>query len=77
MKESAEGFIAPCLYGGKEKKFSYMIFNENEEEILIRSHVLPRELIDQGGRVRLFGNLLEVQGVKEMNVESYLKIDRP
>lgn len=71
----ADGFIAPCLWGIKEKKSAYLLYNENNEDILIQSHHLPADVVARGGRMRLFGEISSSRGVKEMAVVKYILLD--
>lgn len=71
----ADGFVAPCLWGIKEKKTGYLLYNENDEDIFIQSHHLPADVVARGGRMRLFGEINSLKGVKEMAVVDYLQLE--
>ena len=75
MNSHADGFIAPCLLGIKEKKAAYLLYNEDSEDILIQSHHLPADVVSQGGKMRLFGVINSNRGMKEMSVERFVLLE--
>jgi hypothetical protein len=71
MDTFAEGFIAPCVLGRKEKRNAYLLYNENAEDIVIESHFLPNSLVSKGGKLRIYGKIITTNNLKELSVESY------
>jgi hypothetical protein len=71
MYSQADGFIAPCLFGVKEKKTAFVLYDEGGEDIIIQSHNIPSDIVSNGGRIRLFGEIFFSGGYKEMSVERF------
>lgn len=74
MYGHADGFIAPCIWGLKEKQPAYLLYNEGTEDVLIQSKYISKELVKRGGRIRLFGIITSNRGFKEMSVESFIEL---
>lgn len=74
MYGHAEGFIAPCLWGLKEKESAYLLYSEGAEDVLIQSKYISKDLVKRGGRIRLFGIITSRKGFKEMSVESFVEL---
>lgn len=74
MYGHADGFIAPCIWGLKEKQSAYLLYNEGTEDVLIQSKYISKELVKRGGKIRLFGIITSNKGFKEMSVESFIEL---
>jgi len=74
MYGHADGFIAPCIWGLKEKHSAYLLYNEGTEDVLIHSKYISKELVKRGGKMRLFGIITSNKGFKEMSVESFIEL---
>jgi hypothetical protein len=74
MYGHADGFIAPCLWGLKEKEKAYLLFDEGAEDILIQTKYISKDLVKRGGRMRLYGAITIKNGYKEMSVESFTEL---
>jgi hypothetical protein len=74
MYGHADGFIAPCIWGIKEKQSAYLLYNEGMEDVLIQSKYISKELVKRGGRMRLFGIITLNKGFKEMSVERFIEL---
>jgi hypothetical protein len=74
MYGHADGFIAPCIWGLKEKQSAYLLYNEGMEDVLIQSKYISKELVKRGGRMRLFGIITSNKGYKEMSVERFIEL---
>ena len=74
MYGHADGFIAPCIWGLKEKQSAYLLYNEGTEDVLIQSKYISKELVKRGGKIRLFGIITSNRGFKEMSVESFIEL---
>jgi hypothetical protein len=71
MNSHAEGFIAPCICGGKEKTMAYVLYSDGIDDIVIPLHCLPVEVVANGGRMRVSGELCYNKEVKHMSVDHY------
>lgn len=74
MYGHADGFIAPCLWGLKEKESAYLLYNEGSEDVLIQSKYINKDIVKRGGRMRIFGVITLRNGFKEMSVESLIEL---
>jgi hypothetical protein len=74
MSQFVEGFVAPCTWGGKEKRSAFVLYNENAEDILIPPHYVPASIIVKGGKVRVYGEIKLHNDLKEISVESFVAI---
>jgi hypothetical protein len=74
MYGQADGFIAPCLWGLKEKESAYLLYNEGAEDVLIQTKYISKDMVKRGGRIRLFGVITNQRGFKEMSVESFVEL---
>jgi hypothetical protein len=75
MYGHADGFIAPCIWGLKEKQSAYLLYNEGMEDVLIQSKYISKEIVKRGGRMRLFGIITLNKGFKEMSVERFIELN--
>jgi hypothetical protein len=75
MYGHADGYIVPCQWGIKEKVTGYLLSNEDEEDVLIHSDQIPNHLVKMGSKVRLFGDIKDRKGFKEMTVERFRVLD--
>jgi hypothetical protein len=64
-----EGYIVPCQWGIRQKVMGHILFNDDNDDIVIRADAVPAEIIDKGLKVRLTGNIVSVNGFKEILVE--------
>jgi len=75
MYTHIDGFIAPCLWGKREKKSAYLFFNEGMDDVLIQTHNLPYSVVAKGGKMRIFGELNSSKEIREMTVDKYILLD--
>jgi hypothetical protein len=74
MDQFAEGFLAPCLWGGKEKRSAYLLYSEGAEDILIQSHYVPTNIVIKGGKIRVYGEIKINNDLKELHAESFVAL---
>lgn len=75
MYGHADGYIIPCQWGIKEKVTGYLLSNDDEEDVLIHSEQIPKNIIQMGSKVRLFGEIIPKKGFKEMTVDRFRILD--
>jgi hypothetical protein len=75
MYTQIDGFIAPCLWGIKEKKSAYLFYSEGMDDVMIQTHNLPYSVVAKGGKMRLFGELNSSKGITEMSVDKYVLLN--
>jgi hypothetical protein len=75
MHGHADGIIIPCQWGIKEKVTGYLLSNDEAEDILIKADQIPINLVNSEAKVRLFGEIIERKGYKEMSVNRYRLLD--
>ena len=71
----ADGFISPCRFGQNNKMTGYLLFNENDEDVLIYNQNIPSKVVQNGGKLRFFGDIISRKGFKEMTVEKFTLLD--
>lgn len=75
MYGHADGYIIPCQWGIKEKVTGYLLSNDDEEDVLIHSDQIPKNVLQMGSKVRLFGEIVPKKGFKEMTVDRFRILD--
>jgi len=75
MYGQVEGYIIPCQWGVQNKVMGHILFNDDVEDIVIRTDYVPDEVVARGLKVRLTGKIGIVNGYREILVEQLNVLD--
>jgi len=71
MYGHADGYVIPYQWSSNEQVTGYLLYNDDEEDVLIKAEQIPSQILKAGSKVRLFGDIVPNKGIKEISVERF------